>query len=264
MQCADPLGNGPVEAPDLADHGRVHPLTLVRGYRDCPRLTSRGSPADPHVRAAATVTEWTHMSSERCGPARRGPQPRRFRWCARPGPSPWWRVSWSQAAALRAVRATIVVPCLFALTFKVIGDAQMTLFAVFGSFAQLVTVTFGGTRRDKAVAHLVLAAAGALAVTIGTLASGSAWLAALVDDSRRVRDLLRRLGRAQRRRGRDAVPVRVRPPDRLHRDGDRAAVAHRRLAARFGRQHARGAAAVAAPVRRPAPGAGGQARGRAR
>jgi uncharacterized membrane protein YccC len=94
--------------------------------------------------------------------------------------SPWWRVSWSQAAALRAVRATIVVPLLFALTFKVIGDAQMTLFAVFGSFAQLITVTFGGTRRDKAVAHLWLAAAGALAVTIGTLASGSALLAALV------------------------------------------------------------------------------------
>jgi len=94
--------------------------------------------------------------------------------------SPWWRVSWSRAAALRAVRATIVVPCLFALTFKVIGDAQMTLFAVFGSFAQLITVTFGGTRRDKAVAHLGLAAAGAVAVTIGTVASGSAWLAALV------------------------------------------------------------------------------------
>jgi uncharacterized membrane protein YccC len=96
------------------------------------------------------------------------------------GASPWWRVSWSQSAALRAVRATIVVPGLFALTFKVIGDAQMTLFAVFGSLAQLVTVTFGGTRRDKALAHLGLAAAGTLAVTVGTLASGSAWLAALV------------------------------------------------------------------------------------
>ncbi len=94
--------------------------------------------------------------------------------------SPWWRVSWSQPAALRAVRATIVIPCLFALTFKVIGDAQMTLFAVFGGFAQLVTVTFGGTRRDKAAAHVLLAGAGVLAVTIGTLASGSAWLAGIV------------------------------------------------------------------------------------
>src|ERR1700722_8651745 len=99
-----------------------------------------------------------------------------------PGPhaSPWWRVSWSVPAAMRAVRATIVIPLIFALTFKVIGDAQMALFAVFGSFAQLVTVTFGGSRRDKAIAHLGLAAAGTLAVIIGTLASGSAWLAALV------------------------------------------------------------------------------------
>ena len=58
-----------------------------------------------------------------------------------PRGSPWWRVSWSVPAAMRAVRATIVIPCIFALTFKVIGDAQMALFAVFGSFAQLVTVT---------------------------------------------------------------------------------------------------------------------------
>jgi uncharacterized membrane protein YccC len=94
--------------------------------------------------------------------------------------TPWWRLSWSAPAALRAVRATIVIPCLFALTFKVIGDAQMALFAVFGGFAQLVTVTFGGTRRDKALAHLGLAVAGTLTVIIGTLASGSAWLAALV------------------------------------------------------------------------------------
>jgi uncharacterized membrane protein YccC len=94
--------------------------------------------------------------------------------------SHWRRISWSVPAALRAVRATIVIPCLFALTFKVIGDAQMTLYAVFGSFAQLVTVTFGGTRRDKAIAHLGLTLAGAAALTVGTLASGSAWLAALV------------------------------------------------------------------------------------
>src|SRR5271154_7048167 len=83
--------------------------------------------------------------------------------------SPWWRVSWSVPAAMRAVRATIVIPLLFALTYKVIADAQMTLFAVFGGFAQLVTVTFGGSRRDKAAAHLGLAAASTLAVIIGTL-----------------------------------------------------------------------------------------------
>jgi uncharacterized membrane protein YccC len=92
----------------------------------------------------------------------------------------WWRVSWSVPAALRAVRATIVIPCLFLLTFKVIHDAQMTLFAVFGGFATLTVTSFGGSRRDKAVAHLGLALAGSAAITIGTLASGSAWLAAIV------------------------------------------------------------------------------------
>ena len=60
---------------------------------------------------------------------------------------------------MRAVRATIVIPSLFALTFKVIGDPQMALFATFGGFAQLVLVSFGGSRRDKAIAHLGLAVA---------------------------------------------------------------------------------------------------------
>jgi uncharacterized membrane protein YccC len=94
--------------------------------------------------------------------------------------SPWWRVSWSNAAALRAVRATIVIPALLALTFKVIGDEQMTLFAVFGGFATLVMTQFGGTRRDKAIAHLGLAVASSVAIIIGTLVSESTWLAAVV------------------------------------------------------------------------------------
>jgi len=92
----------------------------------------------------------------------------------------WWRVTWSVPAAMRAVRATIVIPCLFLLTFKVIDNSQMTLFAVFGSFATIVVTTFGGSRRDKGIAHLGLALAGSAAITIGTLASGSAWLAAVV------------------------------------------------------------------------------------
>jgi uncharacterized membrane protein YccC len=81
---------------------------------------------------------------------------------------------------MRAVRATLVMPGLFALTATVIGDPQMTLFAVFGSFATLVLVAFGGTRRDKLIAHLGLALTGSAALIIGTLVSGTAWLAALV------------------------------------------------------------------------------------
>ena len=91
-----------------------------------------------------------------------------------------WRVTWSVPAAMRAARATIVVPGLFALTFKVIGDTQMTLFATFGGFATLIFANFGGTRRDKLVAHTGLAVAGSIALIIGTLVSGTTWLAALV------------------------------------------------------------------------------------
>jgi hypothetical protein len=81
---------------------------------------------------------------------------------------------------MRALRATIVIPALFALTSKVIGDPQMALFATFGGFATLVVTNFGGTRRGKLSAHVALAIAGTLAIVIGTLVSGITWLAAVV------------------------------------------------------------------------------------
>lgn len=100
------------------------------------------------------------------------------------GPPPrsriWRPVAWSGPAAIRALRAAVVLPGLLALTDVVIGDAQMTLFAVFGGFAALVVAGFGGTRRDKAVATLGLAVAGGLAVTVGTAASETTWLAVVV------------------------------------------------------------------------------------
>ena len=78
------------------------------------------------------------------------------------------------------MRATLVVPALFALTDQVVGSRQMATFAAFGGFATLVMTSFGGTRRDKAVAHLGLALAGTALVVIGTLVSSSALLATLV------------------------------------------------------------------------------------
>ncbi|HEY3902832.1 MAG TPA: FUSC family protein [Streptosporangiaceae bacterium] len=93
---------------------------------------------------------------------------------------PFKWVSWSRAALIRALRATVIVPGLFALCFEVIGNAQMTVFAVFGAFGALLFASFGGSRRDKAVAHGLLTAAGCVVITIGTLASGSMWLAVLV------------------------------------------------------------------------------------
>ncbi len=92
----------------------------------------------------------------------------------------WSRVTWSVPAALRAARATIVIPVLFALTFKVIANEQMTLFAVFGGFGALVMTSFGGSRMDRALAHLGLAVAGSVMIVVGTLVSGSTWLAAVV------------------------------------------------------------------------------------
>jgi uncharacterized membrane protein YccC len=93
---------------------------------------------------------------------------------------PVWRVEWSVPAAMRALRATIVMPALFALTYKVIGDLQMATFAAFGSFATLVLASFSGTWRDKAIAHLGLAVVGSVVLTIGTAVHGTTWLAAIV------------------------------------------------------------------------------------
>lgn len=96
------------------------------------------------------------------------------------GQRPWWKPAWSVPAAMRAARATIVVPALFALTYKGAGNLQMALFAAFGGFATLVLAGFGGTRKDKLVAHFGLAVAGSVLLIIGTLASTAAWIAVLV------------------------------------------------------------------------------------
>jgi uncharacterized membrane protein YccC len=90
-----------------------------------------------------------------------------------------WIPVWSRPAALRALRAVIVVCGLFALTDKVIGNLQIATFAAFGGFATLVLAGFGGTQREKLLAHAALALAGSALLTIGTLVSSSTALAAL-------------------------------------------------------------------------------------
>ncbi len=91
-----------------------------------------------------------------------------------------WLPVWSVPAALRAVRAVVVVCGLFALTSQAIGNLQMATFAAFGGFATLVLAAFGGTRREKLLAHTALALAGSALLTIGTIVSSSTVLAALV------------------------------------------------------------------------------------
>lgn len=87
---------------------------------------------------------------------------------------------WSAPAGMRALRAAVVVPGLFALTFEVIGNAQMALFAVFGAFATLVLASFTGSARDKLLAHLGLAVTGSVVLIIGSAVSDVHWLAVLV------------------------------------------------------------------------------------
>ncbi len=91
----------------------------------------------------------------------------------------WWPV-WSVPAAMRTLRAVLVIPTLFALTYEGFGNLQMALFAAFGGFANLIFASFAGTRRDKIVAHLGLAVTGSIALIIGTAVSGITWLAVLV------------------------------------------------------------------------------------
>jgi uncharacterized membrane protein YccC len=81
---------------------------------------------------------------------------------------------------MRAARAVVVIPSLFALTYEGFGNLQMALFAAFGGFANLVVASFGGTKRDKAIAHLGLALTGSIGLIIGTAVHGIDWLAVLV------------------------------------------------------------------------------------
>ena len=92
----------------------------------------------------------------------------------------YFHKTWSTPAAFRALRATIVMPCLFALCLEVFHNPQMATFASFGSFATLLFAAFGGTRVDKLVAHAGLAVTGSVLIVIGTSVSGHVALAAVV------------------------------------------------------------------------------------
>src|SRR5947209_4558055 len=83
------------------------------------------------------------------------------------------------AALRRAVRAAILMPALFAIGDKVIGNATMAYFMAFGSFAMLLLVDFTGTIPDRLEAQASLGVACAVLIALGTLASRSAVVAAV-------------------------------------------------------------------------------------
>src|SRR5580704_11840462 len=83
------------------------------------------------------------------------------------------------AALRRATRTAIIMPALFALGDKVIGNPQLATFAAFGSFAMLLLVDFGGPMAERLQAEAALAVTGGVFVCLATLASRTAWLAAV-------------------------------------------------------------------------------------
>jgi hypothetical protein len=80
----------------------------------------------------------------------------------------------------RAGRTAIVMPALFAVGVKVIGNPQVAAFAAFGSFASLLLASFSGSMADRLRSQLAFALAGAVFVVLGTAVSSVDWLAALV------------------------------------------------------------------------------------
>lgn len=84
------------------------------------------------------------------------------------------------AVLRRSCRAGIVAPGLFAIGDVAIGNSTMAIFAAFGSIVLLLFVDFGGPLRERLALQSTLLLVGAALVCLGTLASRSEWLAALV------------------------------------------------------------------------------------
>jgi hypothetical protein len=84
------------------------------------------------------------------------------------------------AALRRATRAALIMPAAFALCGPVLGKPVLATFAAFGSFAMLLLVDFGGSIRNRLQCQAALAVACSVLICLGTLASRTTWLAAVV------------------------------------------------------------------------------------
>jgi len=84
----------------------------------------------------------------------------------------------SLRATRRAARTAIVMPALFAVGSQVIGNPTVATFAAFGSFAMLLLADFGGTLAERLAAQVSLVAVGCVLISLATLASRNAWVAA--------------------------------------------------------------------------------------
>lgn len=77
-------------------------------------------------------------------------------------------------ATHRSIRAAVLVPAVFALADFGVGNGQTTLFSVFGSFALLLFVDFGGPTRVRLRSYAGLFVAGVVLIIAGTLCSAHA------------------------------------------------------------------------------------------
>ena len=81
------------------------------------------------------------------------------------------------AGLVRAGRAAIVAPSLFALALLIIKEPDIAGFAVFGTFAHLVMIDYDTYGTAKFAAAAMLSLLGALMIGLGTLASSDVWVA---------------------------------------------------------------------------------------
>lgn len=92
----------------------------------------------------------------------------------------WVRIRDPGYGALRrAARAAVLMPAMFALGDKVIGNPELSYFVAFGSFAMLLLVDFQGSIGDRLWAQAALGVACAVLICLGTLASQSTAVAAM-------------------------------------------------------------------------------------
>jgi uncharacterized membrane protein YccC len=93
------------------------------------------------------------------------------------GPTQTGLVRWLRAkdpdllVVKRAVRAAIVIPAVFALAHVYFSNAQVALFAAFGSFALLLLVEFTGPVRTRVVSYSTMFVVSGALIALGTAVS---------------------------------------------------------------------------------------------
>ena len=85
----------------------------------------------------------------------------------------------SYGALRRAARAALIMPAMFAIGDKVIGNPVVATFAAFGSFAMLLLVDFSGEMKDRLLDQAALGVTCGVLISLATLVSRTTWLAAV-------------------------------------------------------------------------------------